>query len=125
MHDYPEVFLNSLCGDLDFDWTCVPAKGRSRGILVGVNSNTLQVLDKESGTYCVTVKLCNKIDNFCWNIIVVYGDAQQSDKVAFWIELAQFINKSKLPMLVIGDFNLTRRESDKSKPGVFNKWSML
>jgi hypothetical protein len=28
-------------------------------------------------------------------------------------------------MLIARDFNLTRRDSDKTKPGGYNKWSML
>ena len=28
-------------------------------------------------------------------------------------------------MLVAGDFNMTRKESDKNKPRGYNKWSML
>ena len=107
------------------DWTKIPSRGRSGGILVGINENTFQILDKEIGVYCIRVKISNKIDGFCWNLIIVYGDAQPAGKVAFLIELARFINRSKLPVLVAGDFNLTRRESDKNKPGGFNKWSML
>ena len=125
MQEYPDAFLSSLCGIFDFDWTSIPARGRSGGILVGVNRDTFQILEKDPGVYCVRVKLSNKKDGFCWNLIVVYGDAQASGKVAFLIELAQFINKSSLPMMIAGDFNLTRRDCDKNKPGGYNRWSIL
>jgi hypothetical protein len=71
------------------------------------------------------LKLSNKVDVFSWNLIVVYGDARQTGKVVFFIELAQFINKSNLPMLIAEDFHLTRRDSDKNKLGGYNRWSML
>jgi hypothetical protein len=56
MQEYPEAILNSLCGNLDFNWTSIPSRGRSGGILVGVNETTFQVLEKETRIYCVRVK---------------------------------------------------------------------
>ena len=41
MNDYPETFLSSLCGGLDFNWTDIPSSGCTGGILVGTNNNTL------------------------------------------------------------------------------------
>jgi hypothetical protein len=56
MQEYPEAILNSLRGNLDFNWTSIPSRGRSGGILVGVNETTFQVLEKETRIYCVRVK---------------------------------------------------------------------
>jgi hypothetical protein len=57
--------------------------------------------------------------------VVVYGDAQQAGKAPFLVELAHIIQKTRVPIMITGDFNLTRRASDKNKPGGFNKWSVL
>jgi hypothetical protein len=65
--------------------------------------------------------LCNKIDGFTWNLVVVYRDAQQDGKAPFLVELVHIIHKTKFPIMITGDFNMTRRSSDKNKPRGFNK----
>jgi exonuclease III len=67
----------------------------------------------------------SKADDFKWNLVIVYGDAQQSCKAKFLIELVHLIRKSRAALMLAGDFNMTRRESDKNKPGGYNKWSIL
>jgi endonuclease/exonuclease/phosphatase family metal-dependent hydrolase len=49
--------------------------------------------------------------------VVVYGDAQQDGKANFLIELVNVIRSSAHPILITGDFNITRKESEKNKPG--------
>jgi hypothetical protein len=44
-------FLNHLSGGLDFVWYCLPPQGRSGGILVGINSATLQVNKVTNGDF--------------------------------------------------------------------------
>ena len=56
---------------------------------------------------------------------MVYGDAQHDGKANFLIELVNIIRSSHCPILIAGDFNMTRRESDKNKPGGYNRWSPL
>jgi endonuclease/exonuclease/phosphatase family metal-dependent hydrolase len=73
----------------------------------------------------VRLLLSNKSDGFTWNLVVVYGDAQQAGKAPSLVELAHIIQKARVPIMITGDFNMTRRASDKNKPGGFNKWSVL
>jgi endonuclease/exonuclease/phosphatase family metal-dependent hydrolase len=82
-------------------------------------------LERETGDYFVRLLLCNKSDGFTWNLVVVYGDAQQAGKAPFLVELVHIIHKTKFPLMITGDFNMTRRSSHKNKPGGFNKWSVL
>ena len=44
-------FLRSLVLGRDFSWFCLPPRGRSGGILVGVNSETLCVKNVDSETF--------------------------------------------------------------------------
>jgi exonuclease III len=53
-----------------------------------------------------------------WNFINVYGAAQEEDKDKFLTELTEFINKSKEPLVLGGDFNIIRYSSEKNKGGV-------
>jgi hypothetical protein len=48
---------------------------------------------------------------------VLYGDAQQDGKANFLIELVNVIRRSTYPILIIGYFNMNRKESEKNKPG--------
>ena len=36
-------FLNTLSGGVDYDWHCLPLRGRSGGILLGVRCEMLEV----------------------------------------------------------------------------------
>jgi endonuclease/exonuclease/phosphatase family metal-dependent hydrolase len=56
-----------------------------------------------------------------WNLVVVYGDAQQDGKANFLVELVNVIRSSMYPFLIIGDFNMTRKGSEKNKPGEYNR----
>ena len=42
--DFPVSVLNRISGGLDIHWYCHPPRGRSGGILLGVNSNSMDVL---------------------------------------------------------------------------------
>jgi endonuclease/exonuclease/phosphatase family metal-dependent hydrolase len=82
-------------------------------------------VEKQRGVYFVRFLIASKIDNFTWNLVVVYGDAQQDGKANFLVELVNVIRSSTHPILIIGDFNMTRKGSEKNKPGGYNRWSPL
>lgn len=69
--------------------------------------------------------LRNKEDNFTWNLVVVYGAAQLDQKRAFLACLAHVCQKNKGPILLGGDFNIIRKESEKNKKGGYNRWSFI
>jgi hypothetical protein len=50
-------------------------------------------------------------------LLMFYGAAQNDHKQKFLVELTSFCSKCKYPMLVGGDFNILRKESDKNKLG--------
>ena len=41
--NFTSQFLGSLTGGIDFDWHCLPPRGRSGGILLGVKCESLEV----------------------------------------------------------------------------------
>ena len=57
----------------------------------------------------------HKEKNFKWNFINIYGAVQEDRKSNFLCELFYFRFKSKIHMLIGGDFNILRRESNKNK----------
>jgi len=106
--NFSAQFLNHLAGGRDFAWYCSPPHGRSGGILVGINIETLHVNRVEVNDFCVKLYVRNKIDGFEWILMPVYGAAQDSHKPEFLSELVRMCESESLPLLVGGDFNIIR-----------------
>lgn len=49
-----------------------------------------------------------------WNLLVVYGAAQEENKVAFLAELSHFCASNSEPMIIGGDFNIIRFSKEKN-----------
>jgi hypothetical protein len=95
-------------------WFCLPSHGRSGGILVGVNAETLLVKDVDYGDFLVRVNLRTKKDGFEWSFVAVYGAAQEAHKSAFLAELVRICDSPGTPMIIGGDFNILRSPMEKS-----------
>jgi hypothetical protein len=106
-------FLRDLAVGKDFAWFCLSPQGRSGGILVGINTNTLLVNRVDSGDYCVKLSITSKVDGFQWLLVPVYGAAQDKNKYEFLVELVRTCEAETLPMLLAGDFNILRKPEDK------------
>ena len=106
-------------------WKWIPSRGKSGGILSGVNNDVLEVGSFIEGKYMLQMTLWDKSKKIKWNFINVYGSAQEENKREFLTELADFCSKNKLPFIVGGDFNIIRFTSDKNKPSSLSKHSHL
>ena len=93
--DFNKLDLSDLSASEKFEWDFLPSKGRSGGILVGINSATLIKEKKEQGEYFVKITVRNIGDGFCWDLVVVYGDAQPRGKPKFLVELVHIFKNSK------------------------------
>ena len=51
--NFAPQFLASLVGGVDFDWHCLPPRGRSGGILLGVRCDSLEVRSVVMGDFAV------------------------------------------------------------------------
>jgi exonuclease III len=86
-NDYNIAELGHFYANKNFLWDWTPPKGRSGGILVGFNKDKFNVLDIKHDNFVLKFKLRNKVDNFEWNMLAVYGAAQESEKEFFLSEL--------------------------------------
>ena len=118
-------FLRDLSCGRDFHWYCLPPHGRSGGILVGLNANTLKVNKVENGDFCVKLTIKSKSDGFEWVLVPVYGAAQDALKHEFLSELVRLCDDEPLPMLLAGDFNLLRRPEEKSNNNYNPRWPFI
>jgi hypothetical protein len=123
--DYSQSFLNRLSGGIDFEWFSRPPRGRSGGLLIGVRTDSMEVLANSDGEYHIKLTIRNRADNFIWSLVSVYGAAQDNFKADFLRELVNLAKDDPHSILIGGDFNLPRFRHDKSK-GIFNgHWPFL
>ena len=106
-------FLSSLSARVESAWHCLPPRGRSGGILLGVRCDTLQVTEVVLGDFAVKFRITSKEDGFQWALIAVYGAAQRELKPNFLADLVRICDE-RLPLLIGGDFNIIRRADEKS-----------
>jgi hypothetical protein len=65
----------------------------------------------------------NRLGNWRWHIVMVYGPADRAHSRRFLEELGVKCGGTVLPTIIGGDFNLVREESDKSN-GVVDRGLM-
>jgi hypothetical protein len=94
-------------------------------MLVGIRSDTMEVLASSDGEYHIKLTIRNKVDNFIWDLVAVYGAAQDAFKADFLCELVNLAKDNPHPIIIGGDFNLLRFRHEKNK-GHFNEhWPFL
>jgi hypothetical protein len=84
-------------------------------MLVGVRSDTIDILASSDREYHIKLTIQNKADDFIWSLVAVYGAAQDAFKADFLRELVNLAKDSQYPMIIGGDFNLLRFQHKKSK----------
>ncbi|WVZ52923.1 hypothetical protein U9M48_003922 [Paspalum notatum var. saurae] len=109
----------------DFLWHCKPPVGWSGGMLMGINLLTFDTGEIEEGDFFIKFKVRNKVDDFRWLLVSIYGPAQQENKEAFLLELAHLCSKETLPMVVGGDFNILRGPNEKNNSNYNDRWPFL
>ena len=114
-----EGLLKAADRQNQFTWHFLPALNTAGGILVGFTSDMFEVIGFINKKFGVVSTIKSKSDKFVWQLIVVYGSAYPEFKVEFVAELHDILESVSYPVLVCGDFNLVRQQSDKSN-GVIN-----
>ena len=112
--DFPSTLLDRLSGGVDFAWHSCPPRGRSGGMLLGIKTDTMELLDHSDGEFHIKFQIRNKSDNFIWSLVAVYGAAQEEYKAAFLRELVNLAKDNPYPILIGGDFNMLRYRHEKS-----------
>ena len=104
------------------DWRCIAPRGRSGGLLLGVNKDSLEVLYYKEGSYFQRFSLKSIDSRFKWDILNVYGPVQLELKTDFLKELMEEILFQQNPVIVGGDFNLVRDMAEKSNRSLIEIW---
>ena len=70
--NFTDTELNNICGGKYFLWSWIDPKGRSGGILLGINPSIFDIGFISQGDYHIKFRMMNKVDGFQWNLIAVY-----------------------------------------------------
>ena len=71
---------------------------------MGVKDDILEVENWDKGDFYVGATLRNKVNNFRWNLYVIYGPAQHASSLRFPSELSLLGENSVLPYIIGGRF---------------------
>jgi hypothetical protein len=116
--------LRQMSGRLDYMWYCLPPHGRSGGILVSVNMETISIQRVEMGGFCVKLFVQFKVHDFEWIHVGTYGAAQDALKTDFLAELVKICDV-ETQILVGGHFNIIRRQEENNNENFNARWSFL
>ena len=104
-----------------FEWQHVPAVGHSGGILLGLSRVLYEIIDWDVGSFYIAAHFRIRASLRELAIIQVYGPADHSHSAEFLAELQAKVttmSAATLPVLVGGDFNLTRSGADKNNNNI-------
>src|SRR3954465_12405333 len=109
--NFSRTDLQKLCADRDSHWHHTPSRGKSGGLLLGVNYTTLDVITQEEGEYYIKMTVQDTKNKLIWDLVVIYGEAQLNRKARFLAEFARLLQNCVNPIMVGGDFNIIRKAS--------------
>lgn len=107
--------LKELAGNRDFCCHWNPSRGHSVGLVMGVNVQDFEIEDYISGFYFLRILVRNRITNFRFWIVNVYGPAQHEFSGDFVKEMEGFCSNADFPFIMGGDFNLIRNNKERNQ----------
>jgi exonuclease III len=102
-----DKIIRSIDPNQEYLWKWISSRGRSGGILSGVNLELYDVGSFFERNFALQLNLWYKKNKVKWNFINLHGAAQEENKNDFLVELASMLE----PVLVCGDFNIIRFSS--------------
>jgi hypothetical protein len=82
---FSQRLLDHLSGGKEFEWTSQPLRGRSGGILLAVRTYTMEVMARLGRDYHIKLHIHNKVDNFMWSLVAVYGLHRKNLRLFFFV----------------------------------------
>lgn len=95
-------------------YVALPTDGTRGGVLLACNENYFSLSDVVVGQFSVSATVTMREEGLQWSITVVYGPQLEADKVAFLTEFENLQPSMNQSWLIIGDFNLIYKASDKN-----------
>lgn len=92
----------------------LPASGTRGGIILACNANLFSLSEAVQGQFSLSATITMFEEGLQWSITVVYSPQLEADKIAFLAEIEAMSSFMKPAWLLIGDFNLIYKVSDKN-----------
>jgi exonuclease III len=108
------VVTEILGGRFSGNFVALPADGTRGGILLACSQDHFTIISSSTNTHSVTATIQRRSDNECWTLTVVYGPQGDTEKLDFLQEIKQTKPSSHKEWMILGDFNLVYKASDKS-----------
>ena len=102
----------------NFSWNYLPATGTAGGILLGFKTSKFEVIFWDIRQFSISAIVKNTVDKKTWKCSAVYGSAYDQGKQEFIAKLHAISSNWEGPLLIGGDFNLTRSISDKNNENI-------
>jgi hypothetical protein len=71
--EFHQSFLKSLAGLHEFSWHFVPTNQTIGGIVVGVKSDVLMLVNSECKDFSISCMVQDKKTCFSWKLVMIYG----------------------------------------------------
>jgi hypothetical protein len=121
-NDFSPTTLSNLSGGRNFVWHWTTPHGRSGGILLGVDIDTMDIGSIDDGDFFVKFRLRDRKSDFKWVLVAVNGAAQPEFKESFLAALVRSYRNEKLPLCIGGDFNIMRNSLEKNNDKFDERW---
>jgi hypothetical protein len=97
VEDCEDSLLRKMDNNQEYLWLWNASNGKSGGILVGIRKEYYDVGSFKQGDYMLQANLWDKQNRIKWNLLVVYGDAHEENKLKFLTELSHFCSANVEP----------------------------
>jgi len=88
------------------------------GVIIACSVDYFILQDIETTNHTISACIKNRADNSMWSITGVYGPQGDAEKMLFMDEIKQLNPSMRASWMLLGDFNLIYRASDKNNPNV-------
>lgn len=113
--DFTDGELKEMARNKVLAWHWIPARGHSGGLAVGINTELFEIEEAKILQHSMWILVRNRMSNFRYWVVNVYGPAQHNFSTDFISELSDMCATEHLPILMGGDFNLIRGNKDRNK----------
>nr|CCA66235.1 hypothetical protein [Beta vulgaris subsp. vulgaris] len=105
--------IRSIWNSNEVAWTFSPADGNAGGILTLWSKTFITVSSSHVSKNWIAVRGTISHLNWDCSLISIYNPCSVEERAVVWGEILEFWTTSKLPCLIIGDFNETLASNDR------------
>ena len=111
------AYIKNFCHRKFNKFAYSPSMGNSGGIITIWNGSQFDGSIISQSGFQITVKFICKASNKAWYLTNIYGPASNKNRGEFITWLADLDSTYMNLWMILGDFNLVRDTSDRSRPG--------